>query len=54
MSDRAPKAQTPLSAVAWLGAGIGLLLAAWSLPVNLKSITPALLRAAGAGTPSVA
>jgi hypothetical protein len=54
MSDRAPKAQTPLSAVAWLGAGVGLLLAAWSLPVNLKSITPALLRAAGAGTPSVA
>jgi len=54
MSDRAPKAQTPLSAFAWLGAGVGLLLAAWSLPVNLKSITPALLRAAGAGTPSVA
>jgi len=54
MSDRAPKAQTPLSAFAWLGAGVGLLLAAWSLPVNLKSITPALLRAAGVGTPSVA
>jgi len=54
MSDRAAKAKTPLSAFAWLGAGVGLLLAAWSLPVNLKSITPALLRAAGAGTPSAA
>ena len=54
MSDRASKAHTPLSAFAWLGAGVGLLLAAWSLPVNLKSITPALLRAAGVGTPSVA
>ena len=54
MSDRAAKAPAPLSAFAWLGAGVGLLLAAWSLPVNLKSITPALLRAAGAGTPSVA
>lgn len=28
--------------------------AAWSLPVNLKSISPALLQAAGEGTPSVA
>ncbi len=54
MSDRASQAQIPRSAFAWLGAGLGLLLAAWSLPVNLKSITPALLRAAGAGTPSVA
>ena len=33
----------------------GLLLAAgaWLLPVNLKSVSPALLRAAGAGTPTL-
>ncbi|HNC22869.1 MAG TPA: hypothetical protein PLU52_01585, partial [Opitutaceae bacterium] len=34
--------------------GCVLALAAWSLPVNLKSISPALLREAGLGTPSVA
>jgi hypothetical protein len=34
-----------------LGLVVGL--AAWSLPVNLKSVTPALLRAAGAGTPTL-
>ena len=39
---------------AWLLAGAALLLGAWALPVNLKSVSPALLRAAGAGTPSVA
>src|SRR5215204_3346799 len=27
--------------------------AAWLLPVNLKSMSPALLRAAGAGTPTL-
>jgi hypothetical protein len=35
---------------------VGLLLgvAAWTLPVNLKSVSPALLREAGEGTPSLA
>lgn len=41
-------------AVIWLVAGAVLLFAAWSLPVNLKSISPALLKAAGQGTPTVA
>ena len=35
-------------------AGLALAFAAWSVPVNLKSLSPALLREAGAGTPSVA
>lgn len=40
---------------AWLGLAGGVVLAvvAWTLPVNLNSIPPALLAAAGQGTPSV-
>jgi len=38
----------------WLIAGLLLLAAAWIVPVNLKSVTPALLKEAGAGTPTVA
>ena len=41
-------------AVAWLTAGLAVIALAWMIPVNLKSVTPALLRAAGRGTPSVA
>ncbi len=37
----------------WLILGLGLLVAAWLLPVNLKSLNPALLREAGRDTPSV-
>jgi hypothetical protein len=44
---RAPVA--PLLAVA----GLALALAAWMMPANLKSISPALLRAAGANTPTL-
>ncbi|MGH7947041.1 MAG: hypothetical protein ACREH8_12370, partial [Opitutaceae bacterium] len=33
--------------------GIVIAAAAWLLPVNLKSMSPALLRAAGAGTPTL-
>ncbi len=39
-----------LVAVAWLAAGVLLVTLGWLLPVNLSSISPALLRAAGAGT----
>lgn len=38
----------------WLGLGVGLLVLAWLLPVNVKSLNPALLREAGRGTTSVA
>ncbi len=39
-----------LVASAWLAAGLLLLTAGWLLPVNLTSISPALLHAAGLGT----
>ncbi len=42
------------SPLLWLGGvllGGGLLLAAWLLPANVKSLNPALLREAGRGTP---
>ena len=38
----------------WLGLGAGLLLVAWLLPVNVKSLNPALLREAGRDTPTAA
>lgn len=41
-------------AVAWLTAGLLLLVGAWMAPVNLKSVTPAVLKRAGRETPSVA
>ncbi len=41
-------------AVAWLVGGVVLTGLGWLLPVNLKSVTPALLAAAGEGTTSVA
>lgn len=39
----------------WIvGLGLGLLAAAWSVPVNLQSVTPPLLERAGEATPTVA
>lgn len=38
----------------WLGLGAGLLVLAWLLPVNVKSLNPALLREAGRDTPTAA
>jgi hypothetical protein len=38
----------------WLGLGVGLLLVAWLMPVNVKSLNTALLREAGRDTPTVA
>ncbi|MCU0791758.1 MAG: hypothetical protein MUE42_02645 [Opitutaceae bacterium] len=45
-------ARTPL----WLGlaAGVALLVAAWLVPVHLRALAPALLTAAGEGTPTLA
>ena len=42
------------AALVWLGVGLLLLLGAWMVPVNLKSVTPAVLKEAGRETPSVA
>lgn len=41
-------------AVAWLAAGVLLLVGAWMVPVNIGSITPSVLKQAGRETPSVA
>lgn len=48
-----PSARSP-AWLAWLVLGVGLLAVAWLLPVNVKSLNPALLREAGRDTPSVA
>ena len=54
MSASASPVKKPLAAPLVAAAGLLLAFAAWSLPVNLKSLSPALLRVAGAGTPTVA
>ena len=43
-----------LAAPVLVVAGLVLAVLAWTLPVNLKSVSPALLREAGQGTPSLA
>ena len=42
------------TALALIFAGVVLLAGSWSLPVNLKALSPVLLRTAGQGTPSLA
>lgn len=42
-----------LTAPAWVVLGGLIAVGAWLLPVNLKSVSPALLRAAGSGTPTL-
>ena len=53
MSAPAPTSTKPIAAIVQVIAGLGLALAAWMLPANLMSVSPALLRAAGADTPSL-
>jgi hypothetical protein len=45
---------TALTVLVWGLGGVLVAVAGWLLPVNLKSLTPAQLAAAGAGTPGVA
>ena len=56
MNSSAPQRATSnvATALALCFGGVVVLAGAWSLPVNLKSISPALLREAGLGTPSLA
>ncbi len=54
MSLPANAFKKPLTAPLAVVAGLLLAFAAWSLPVNLKSVSPALLRVAGEGTPTLA
>ncbi|MBI5692428.1 MAG: hypothetical protein HZC55_20285 [Verrucomicrobia bacterium] len=55
MSDSPSRDRPRLSPVAPLALVAGVVVAAlaWLLPVNLKSVSPALLRAAGANTPTL-
>lgn len=46
--------QRPLGAPLLVVIGLVVAAVAWSLPVNLKSVSPALLREAGTNTPSLA
>jgi len=50
----APFARPPVSSPVLVLGGLLMAFAAWMLPANIKSISPALLRAAGNGTPSAA
>lgn len=45
---------TPLVAPLLVLIGFAIAVLAWTLPANLKSVSPTLLREAGAGTPSLA
>src|SRR3954463_12396158 len=54
MSDSDRHGKSIFLAVVWILVGIAVATAAWLVPVNLKSVTPALLHQAGLGTPSVA
>jgi hypothetical protein len=55
MNPAAPRtARSPVAtALALVFGGVVLLAGAWSLPINLKSISPTLLREAGRDTPSL-
>lgn len=54
MTESGRNARNLPLAAAWLTIGLGVLVAAWLIPVNLKSLTPAVLEQAGQDTPSVA
>lgn len=54
MSAPSSPPRWPLTALGGVVGGLVLALAAWMLPVNLKSVPPTLLTAAGRGTPTVA
>ena len=54
MSRSTALTKSPIAAPLLVLAGLALAGLAWTLPVNLKSMSPALLREAGVGTPSLA
>jgi hypothetical protein len=54
MSASTVSARRPLLAPALVIAGLAIAVLAWTVPVNLKSVSPALLREAGIDTPSLA
>ena len=54
MSATVPAAQPRLAAPILVLVGLAIAIGAWVVPVNLKSVSPTLLQAAGDGTPSLA
>lgn len=54
MSASTVHLKTPAVAPVLVLIGLAVAVAAWTLPVNIKSVSPALLREAGADTPSLA
>src|SRR5437868_5535771 len=52
-STSKPREHATLLAPVLVVAGIAIGIGAWLLPVNLKSVSPALLRAAGQNTPTL-
>jgi hypothetical protein len=54
MTASSASSRPSLAAPVLVVAGLVLAVLAWTLPVNLKSVSPALLREAGEGTPSLA
>jgi hypothetical protein len=53
MSSPGPETGARSAWLIWLVLGLGMLVLAWLLPVNVKSLNPALLREAGRDTSSV-
>ncbi len=53
VSPPQPRPFSPLTAPVLVVLGLLIAAGAWMLPVNLKSVSPALLRAAGARTPTL-
>jgi len=54
MTASTDSAKRPKVAPIFILAGLVLAIVAWTMPVNLKSVSPALLREAGLDTPSLA
>src|SRR6186997_2962242 len=53
VSSPKKNSHTAFTAPVFFALGVVIAVAAWLLPINLKSVSPALLRAAGAGTPTL-
>src|SRR5215207_3249322 len=47
------RSSTAFTAPVFVVLGLAIAAGSWLLPVNLKSVSPALLRAAGSGTPTL-
>ncbi|HRE81968.1 MAG TPA: hypothetical protein PLN52_13000, partial [Opitutaceae bacterium] len=53
MSTPTRSSSLRMVAILWILLGLAVGAVSWLLPINLGALTPALLHAAGQGTPSV-